>query len=310
VSATQQSCRDPRRVAGAVVAALLVHAGALSAQELEPRAYSPSPTGTTFIAVTATRSTGGVFTDPSAPLTDVEATLGVCGLGVGQSFALMGKSALVLGLVPIAWGTATGKIGEDSREATRRGFADARVKMSVILAGSEPLSPAEFARAPRRTIVGASLTVVPPIGQYHPSKLVNLGSNRWAFKPEVGLSIPAARWTFDGYAAVWLFTDNDHYFPGESRRHQDAILALQTHVSYTLWRRAWVAGNATWYAGGKSSIDGAPSSASYRNARFGATLAVPAGARQSLKIAYSAGAATRLGADFRTITAAWQMIFF
>jgi len=302
--------RDSRRAAGAVIAALLVHAGSLSAQELEPRAYSPSPTGTTFVAVTLTRSAGGVFTDPSAPLTDVEATTGVCGLGVGQSFALLGKSALVLGLVPIAWGTASGKIGEDQLEATRRGLADARLKLSVILAGSKPMAPAEFARAPRRPIVGASLTVVPPIGQYHATKLVNLGSNRWAFKPEVGVSIPVERWTIDGYAALWLFTDNDKYFPGESRRHQDAILALQTHVSYTLWRRAWVAGNATFYAGGKSSVDGTPASASYHNMRFGATLAVPAGARQSLKVAYSAGAATRLGADFKTITAAWQMLFF
>jgi hypothetical protein len=172
------------------------------------------------------------------------------------------------------------------------------------------MTPAEFARAPRRPIVGASITIVPPFGQYDATKLINLGSNRWSFKPEVGLSIPAGRWTIDTYAAVWIFTDNDRYFPGHALRHQNALTALQAHVSYTVGRRAWLAANATWYAGGQSSIDGAPASGSYSNMRFGATLAVPIGSRQSVKLAYSAGATTRLGADFRTITAGWQLLIF
>jgi hypothetical protein len=283
---------------------------ALLAQELEPRAYSPSPTGTTFIAVTATRSAGGVFTDPSAPLKDTDAEIGVLGLGIGYSFGLFGKSTLILGALPVTWGIVSGEVHEDRREVTRRGLADPRIKMSMILAGSKAMSAAEFARAPRSTIVGASVTVVPPVGQYEPAKLVNLGSNRWAFKPEVGLSIPLQRWTLDTYAAVWMFTDNDEYFPGQSVRHQDPIVALQAHVVYTLARRAWLAGDMTWYGGGESTVDGAPASGSYRNTRLGATFALPVGAHQSLKIGYSTGAATRLGADFQTITIGWQMLLF
>jgi hypothetical protein len=290
--------------------AALLTAGFVSAQELEPRAYSPSPTGTTFFVVSATHSAGGVFTDPSLPLTDVEAEVQVCGLGIGHSFALLGKSALVLGVVPITWATASGAVGENQHEASRRGLADSRVKLSMILAGSKPMPAAEFARAPRRPIVGASFTVVPPLGQYDREELINLGANRWAFKPEVGLSIPVRRWTFDTYAGAWIFTDNGHYYPGGADRHQDAVFALQGHVSYTLFRRAWLAGDTTWYTGGKSSVDGAPVSGSFRNVRYGATLSVPITARQSIKVAYGDGAVTRLGANFKTITAAWQLVMF
>lgn len=310
MAATHRATRGSIRVVGAGVMTVLLHAGSGSAQELEPRAYSPSPMGTTFIAVTATRSVGGVFTDPAAPLTDVEAELEVFGLAIGHTFALLGKSALVLGFVPITWGSASGQIGEDRRETSRRGLADSRVKLSMILAGSHPMTPAEFARAPRRPIIGASLTVVPPVGQYDATKLINLGSNRWSFKPEVGVSIPLQRWTVDTYAAVWVFTDNERYYPGDAFRHQEAVFALQGHVSYTLARRAWLAANTTWYAGGESSVNGTPASGSFRNMRFGATLAVPIGTRQSVKVAYSAGATTRLGADFKTITAGWQLLVF
>jgi len=298
------------RILSAVPMALLLTAASAVAQELEPRAYSPSPSGTTFLVVSATRSAGGVFTDPSAALTDVEADIGILGLGVGHSFALLGKSALVLGLVPVAWGEATGQVGEGRRAASRRGLADPRVKLSMILAGSRPMTRGEFARASRRTIVGTSLTVVAPVGQYEPTKLVNLGSHRWSIKPEIGLSVPAARWTFDAYAGLWWFTDNDAYYPGRSRRVQDPIFSLQGHVSYTFGRRAWLAVNATWYAGGELSVDGERRADPYRNTRVGATWALPVGTRQSLKVAYSAGAATRVGADFKTITGAWQLLIF
>jgi len=298
------------RAIGGLAALLGAGAGSVSAQELEPRAYSPSPVGATFLAVSATRSAGGVFTDPSAPLADVEARLGICGVAVGHTFALLGKSALILGVVPIAWGTASGRIGEDRLETSRRGFADPRLKLSVILAGSRPMTAAEFARARRVPIVGTSITVVPPLGQYDAARLVNLGANRWSFKPEIGLSLPLRRWAVDAYGGLWIFTDNNHYFPGEGTRRQDVVLALQSHVSYTLARRAWLAANATWYVGGKSTVDGAPASGAFHNMRIGGTLAVPIGRRQSVKLAFSEGATTRLGADFRTITAAWQVLIF
>jgi hypothetical protein len=305
------AARSSVRLLAAGFLSVLVCAAAASAQELEPRAYSPSPTGTTFLGVAATRSAGGVFTDPSAQLTDVEADIGILTLAVGHSFALLGRSSLVLGLVPIAWGHAQGEVGEAWREANRRGLADPRIRLSVILSGFKPMTTAEFARTPLRSrIFGASLTVVPPMGQYQPSKLINLGSHRWSLKPEVGLSVPAGRWTVEGYLGVWFFTENHVYYPGDAQRAQDPIAAIQGHISYSLGRRGWLAVNGTWYSGGQVTVNGADSGAPYRNARLGATWAIPVGRRHSFKVAYSAGAATRIGADFRTLTAAWQLVLY
>ena len=260
--------------------------------------------------MSAARSAGDVLTDPTLPIADVDARVGVLALAVGHTFGLAGKQALVLGVVPITWAEASGQIGEDRRSVTRRGLADSRVKLSVILAGSRAMTLAEFVRAPRRTVLGASVTVVPPLGQYDATKLINLGSNRWSFKPELGVSHPAGRWTIDGYAGVWLFTDNDTFYPGTSLRHQNPIVSLQGHVSYTLARRAWVAVNGTWYSGGRSTVDGVDKLDLQRSSRLGATLALPIGSRQSLKVSYSAGATTRSGGDFRTIGAAWQLLLF
>jgi hypothetical protein len=297
-------------IVAAVLTATMLTSGSALAQDLEPRAYSPSPVGTSFIVISATRSAGGVFTDPSVQITDVEATVGILGLAAGHTFGIAGKQALLLVALPIAWGKASGQIGEDRREASRRGLADPRIRLSMILAGSPAMTPAEFVKAPRRTIVGASLTLAPPLGQYDSTKLVNLGANRWSFKPEVGVSHPVGRWTFDAYAGLWLFTENDAYYPGSSTRTQDPIFALQGHVSYTLGRRSWIAVNGTWYSGGRTAIDGVDKGDLLRNTRLGATYSLPIGTRQSLKAAYSAGATTRVGADFRTLSLAWQILFF
>jgi len=298
-----------RALTAGLIATLFVSPAA-TAQDLEPRAYSPSPIGTTFVIVTATRSSGGVFTDPSAPITDVDATVGILGLGVGHTFGIAGRQALLLGALPVTWGEASGQVGEGRREVSRRGLADPRIRLSVILKGSPALTPAEFARAPRRTILGASLTVGPPLGQYDREKLVNLGSHRWSLKPEIGMSLPRGRWTFDAYAGVWFFTDNDEYYPGSSLRRQDPIFTLQGHVSYTFARRAWAAVNGTWYSGGQTQLNGTRKADLQRNTRLGVTYSQPIGPYQSLKFAYSAGATTRVGAAFRTITAAWQIVFF
>jgi hypothetical protein len=284
---------------------------AAAAQELEPRAYSPTPVGATFLIASATRSSGGVLTDPTLPIDNVDATLGFLTLAAGHTFSLAGRQAFVVGAVPITWAKVAGDIGEDRRSASRRGLADPRFKLSVILRGSPAMTPAEFARTPHRsTIVGASISVVPPLGQYDKTKLINLGANRWSFKPEVGISKPVGRWVVDGYAGVWLFTANESFYTGDSTRTQNPIVTIQAHVSYMLTRRAWVAFDGTWYSGGRTNIDGVDKLDLQRSSRIGATVSLPIKNTQSLKIAYSSGATTRIGGDFRTVGVSWQMVIF
>lgn len=281
------------------------------AQDLEPRAYSASPIGLNFIVVGGGHSTGGVVVDPSGPVQDVEATTNVASLGIGRTFGLFGRTALIVAALPYAWAEASGRIGEESRTTSRSGLADPRLRFSVNLIGGRAMKVQEFVRTKRSTIVGVSLAVAPPFGQYDRSKLINLGANRWSFKPEAGISRNIGeKWTIDGYAGVLFFTANEQYYPGSSVRTQDPIFAFQAHASYTLKPRFWTAFDATWYSGGTTIIDGTSSGILQRNSRVGATLSVPITREQSLKFAVSKGATTRIGSNFTTVSGAWQLTWF
>ena len=282
-----------------------------AAQELEPRAYSRSPVGTTFVAVAFGRSSGDVTVDPSLPLTDVHATLYTSGLGLGQTFPLFGRQALATVSLPYVWGDVSGQIGEQRRSTHRSGLADIKARFSVNLYGSPALWPREFAASRKRSfIVGTSLTVSAPAGQYDPTKLINLGTNRWAFKPEIGLSYPVRKFDLDFYASAWFFTDNPHYFPGDSDRTQDVLPSAQAHISYTFRPNLWCALDSTWYSNGATHLNGGPPNGRQNSSRLGVTLSLPLVKQQSLKIAYSSGVTERIGSNFTTFSVSWQHVWF
>ena len=205
-----------------IVACLVGPSGTAAAQDLEPKAYSASPVGAAFLVAGLARSSGSVLTDPSLPITDIEAKVNSVPLAAGYTFGLFGKLALVTAAVPYAWGDIAGVVFEESRAITRSGLVDARAKLSINLVGNPAVGVREFMKTPRKTIVGTSLTVTAPTGQYDGTKLINLGTNRWAFKPEVGVAVPKGHWDFDAYVGVWLFTDNEDFFPGARRARRTA----------------------------------------------------------------------------------------
>ena len=246
--------------------------------------------------------------DPSLPVEDAHATVNSLAVGAGTTFELFGRTALAVAALPLAWADASGRVGENAAQVSREGLADPRIKLSVNLVGGRALSAGEFVKVQRRTIVGVSLTAIPPLGQYDRTKLINLGANRWAFKPEIGISrLVRSKWTLDGYAGIWMATANDEFYPGASHRTQRPIVALQAHVSYTARPRLWIAADGTWYSGGRTTVDGIEKGDLLRNSRLGATLSLPIGRQQSLKVNGSVGATTRVGSDFRTIAVAWQI---
>lgn len=278
---------------------------ATHSQDLEPRAYSPNPVGANFVVLGVGHSSGDVLVDPSLPLTDVNARITPVLAGYGRTFGWFGRSASIAFVAPYVAADVSGSIGEDRRETQRHGFGDPRLRLAMNIIGGEALTPAQFAARQPRPSLGASVVLVPPLGQYDSKKLVNLGSNRWSFKPELGFSQPVGRWYLEMYAGVWMFADNDAFFGG-TRREQDAIHTLQAHVSYTVRPRLWFAADATHYRGGQSSIDGESKRDTQSNTRVGITVSVPMGTRQSLKFSWSDGVATRVGGDFTSYAIAWQ----
>jgi hypothetical protein len=176
--------------------------------------------------------------------------------------------------------------------------------------GTQAMSREEFAKAPPRTIFGVSLAVQAPTGQYDPTKLINIGTNRWAFKPEVGVSVPVGRWYLDAYAGAAFFTNNDQFYPGDATRRQDPLYQLQGHAAYVFRSRAWLALDATWYGGGTSTVDAGPPSTRQSNTRAGATFSAPFTPRQAIKLAASTGTTARTGSNFTSFFVTWQFTWF
>jgi len=282
----------------------------IHAQDLEPRAYSPSPVGTSFLVVGFGRSSGGVVTDPTIPITDVHATVYTPFTGVGHTFGLFGRQTLVTAALPYAWGKVTGEVGEEEGEVTRSGLADTSLKFAINLHGSPAQSFAEFARTPHKSfILASSLSISAPSGQYDGTKLINLGTNRWAIKPEIGFSYPAKKFYFDVYLAAASFTENTQFYPGQSIRKQDILASVQGHVSYTVRRGMWMAFDSTWFGGGAVHINGGPATGRLDNSRIGATMSAPIGKWQSVKASYSSGVSERVGTNFRTVSVGWQYVW-
>jgi hypothetical protein len=327
LSVGERSCRRPnivqapdrsRAVArGRLAAAVLLGwsvllTGPAAAQELEPRAYSASPVGANFVSVGYQNSWGAVLFDPALPIANGDGSLKGISVGYGRTFGLGGVQALALVGLPYAWGSFSGEVFGTEASVTRSGVADMRAKFAVNLVGSPALAPPAFAGTkPRNFIAGVSLIVSAPTGRYQPEKVVNVGANRWAFKPEAGISYNwRRRWYTDLYGGVWIFSTNSSFYPGSSRRQQDALPSLQAHLSYTLAKRTWAALDGTWFWGGDTHTDGGPPTARMNNKRIGAVLAVGLTPRQSIKLSYSFGASVRVGENFRTAGIAYQLLWF
>ncbi len=304
--------RTMHRYFAAWLCLLISHLSA-AAQELEPRAYSASPVGANIAVVSYLRSWGSLVFDPSVPITDAQADLDGAALAYGRTFGLAGFQSLVVVAMPYIHGEFSGKLVGTDSTVTRSGTGDMRAKLSVNLIGAAALRSQDFARrTPSSVVAGVSLTVSAPTGQNSPDKLINLGANRWGFKPEAGVSWNWRRkWYTDLYAGTWFFTANPEAYPaGTARRQQDPLSSVQGHVSYTFARRSWAALDGTWFWGGASHTNGGPATARQDNKRVGALVALGITTRQSVKITYSYGASTRVGDDFGTLGVAYQALWF
>ena len=285
--------------------AVIFHPGSADAQSLEPRAYSNVPVGMNFLILGYTYQQGDVLLDPSVPVKDVSAKVHSPFLAYARSLDVFGKSGKIDIVIPYAWLSASGKVNEEGQSRNVSGFADPAVRFSINLSGAPALSFQEFKNYRQNTILGVSFLVTAPLGQYDSDKLANIGTNRWSFKPEVGISQALGRWTLEAAAGVTFYTNNDDFFGGKTRE-QDPMYSLQGHLIYNFQWGIWAALNATYYTGGSTTIDGVKGDDLQSNWRWGATLTLPVDLHNSVKLYASTGVQTRTGGDFDLVGIAWQ----
>jgi Putative MetA-pathway of phenol degradation len=293
----------------AIAAALLALLGAAAdcpAQEIEPRAYSNIPTGLNFVAVGYAYSAGDISADSSVPLEDASLRVHGSFLGYVRSFDFFGRSANVAVAVPYAWLSGSATFRGDTVEREVSGFGDPRLRIAVNLYGAPSMSLEEFKEYHQDLIIGVSVAVSAPLGQYDSDKLVNIGTNRWAVKPEIGLSKAWGPLILEGAFGVVFFTENDNFFHGRTLE-RSPIYSLQGHLIYNIYRGIWAALDMVGYRGGRATVDGKEGDDIQESVRVGLTLSFPVTNRSSIKLHGSTGAYVRTGANMNTGGIAWQV---
>jgi len=194
--------------------------------------------------------------------------------------------------------------------ASRTGFGDARIKFGINLIGSPVIEPKDFQKFTEHTVLGASIVISVPIGQYYNTKLINIGSNRWGIKPEIGFSHRQGRLFYEGYAGVWFFTENNQYY-NHSTLNQKPLFSFQAHVDYTFKHGKYVALNGGFADGGETSLNDMDRHDDQQNWRIGGTFSTPIFNRhQSIKFMINTGLATRAGQNYTAVTLAYQYAWF
>lgn len=280
----------------------------VDATDIEPRAYSNVPVGLNFLIAGYGYTKGNVTFAPSVPITNGKLEIHSSFFAYVRSLDLWGRSGKIDIIVPQAWLSGQAEVLGQPRSREISGFADPVVRFYVNLLGAPALPLKEFTHYQQDTILGVSLAVSAPGGQYDPQKLVNIGTNRWSFKPEIGLSKAIGPVTLEVAGGAFLFTDNDQPFRGMSLE-QDPIYAIQGHVIYSFGNGVWGALDANYYTGGRTTKDGTIGDDLQENVRVGATLAFPIDRRNSIKLFGSTGVHARTGSDFDTLGIAWQYRF-
>jgi hypothetical protein len=275
------------------------------AQDIEPRAYSNAPIGVNFLIAGYAYTEGGLAFDPALPVDNPQLRTSSAVLAYARVLDLWGKSGKVDAIVPYTWLSGTAELAGQTMQREVDGLADARLRLSINLYGAPALTLKEFADWEQDVIIGASLQVTAPSGQYDDSRLVNIGTNRWSFKPEVGVSKALGPLTLEVAAAATLYTDNNDFFGGNTRS-QDPLYSVQGHAIYSFGSGVWASIDTTYFTGGRTTINGTQNNDLQQNWRLGGTLAFPVDAHNSIKLYASNGVSARTGNSYDLIGITWQ----
>jgi hypothetical protein len=278
--------------------------GSAEAQDLDPRRYVNLPTNQNFLRVAYGHSEGDVNISPSLPLENAFLTIDGGSLAYLRTMDIGGKASSFEVFLPYFCVSGSALLDGEQRYRDVCGQGDTRLRLTYNFVGAPAMELSEFGKNGRETVVGASLQVYLPTGQYADDILLNIGANRWVIKPEIGISIPRGKWSFEFSAGVRFFTDNDEFVGGVTLK-QDPLYNLQTHLVYDLSPRQWISINGNYFFGGITYQDSVPTPSRQQNSRVGLTWSVALDSKNALKLAAHTGVVTRIGNDSDTYSAAW-----
>lgn len=264
-----------------VLAALHIPDRACS-QFNDPRAYENTPVGTNQLEL------GYAYVHANASL-DTSVVVAGARLNVNQGiidytryFGFLHRLMWVEATVPVAG--LSGSISGANIQSSTTGAGDSSYALAMLLKGGPALTAEKFKHYRPTTALGLSLTVTAPTGSYQPNKILNLGSGRWSFKPELAWSHPFGgeqKWDFDAYANVSFFTDNVAYHGNEILR-QGALPGIEGHLSYSFTDNLWASLDSRYSFRGSTAVNGVPQDNAQQNFILGVEMNISLNERNTL----------------------------
>jgi Putative MetA-pathway of phenol degradation len=281
-------------------------------QELTPRAYWPAPQGTRIATIGYSYVSGDTIPDPSLPVSGVDSKIHTLQLGYLHTFNLRGRTANVILALPYSEGDTVGADEETGSMGKRdyQGIGDVSATLSVNFMGAPSMTPQQFSeyRQNPKPILGGSLKVVAPTGKYDTDKVINVGANRWAMKAELGFIAPLTdRWLMELDLGTWLFADNPD-FVGFTKE-QKPLTSLQAHLVRRVSQGWWVSLDASYYTGGRSTLDGNRLNDLQRDSKWGFTVVYPVARKHAVKFGYNWGSLIDSDENFNVFSVSYSKVF-
>jgi hypothetical protein len=274
-----------RRLVFAWCAVAFFHGAPASwAQFTDAHNYDNTPVGVNQVEFSFAFVRANASIDPSLIIANAKLDLNQGSIDYTRYFSLFRRLAWVEAAVPVA--TLGGSITGTNIDRSTSGVGDSSGSFAMLLKGGPALSVSQFDNYTPTTIVGVSLTMTAPTGGYDPNRILNLGSDRWSFKPEIALSQPfgpEGKWQLDLYANAYFYTDNTTY-RGKEILRQEPLAGLEGHISRSLSDRVWLSFDTRYSFRGATLVDGVGQDNAQENVVLGSEVSVSLNSRNSVLI--------------------------
>lgn len=304
------SLRSATLRAALVSVACTAGTGLSSAQDLEPRRWSHQPVGTSVAGLAYSYTEGTLQFDPVLEIEEATTTSQRLVAAYSHWFEALDKTARVDVFLPFESTRWDGLLSGSPASTSRQGLGDPWVRLSVNLVGSPPLDSAGYmqyyAKRPTNTVAGVALGVMLPLGEYDDQKLLNLGQNRFVFRPQAGFVHSRGLWSYELTGSAFLYMDNDEFL-GSSELSQDPLFALQGHIVRSFPNRWWISVSAGYSWGGETSVDGVPKDDDRNYVLSALSFGLPVAKTQALKVVYTRGdTKEQVGVDGNSLVLSWS----
>jgi hypothetical protein len=246
--------------------------------------------------------------DKTIPIENVQANIHSFNAAYSRSTAFLGKAGRFDLALPLVQGQWEGEVLQENQSTSRFGMGDPILRYTLFISGAPALTKEDFKDFTPKTIIGMTMRITLPLGAYDGNKLINLGSNRWVFSPQVGVWHRWGHFILEGYTGLWFFTDNRDFLGGQVRSQQP-LLTFQLHASYEFRNGLWIAASTRQSLGGEVRVDNANPLDPESNNRLGLSVSVPIGPSYMIKLLATTGVSATVGNDYDTLGLAWQVVF-